>query len=305
MDLNETQIQTALTLLLRDAVHDLGNWLDSQRALGADRLPLDADKSWGIPESGVSVAMSASASRSDPSRSAPRPALPPSAPSSGSLPRATQPSSATNKSMASFMEMREAQTSRQLFTPAERQMAIDVMNARCRACRQCPLGSRRRGVLCGYGPVDADLMFIAAGGNPGELDAGRIMTGEAAALFDKIVLAMADLKPAAAPDRIYMTNIIKCGCSPARSQVPECAVRCLGFIREEVQIVQPKVIVVWGQMAYRTMFGSDALISQVRGSVLCFEGVTTIATHHPMELIKQPNLKRRVWEDVKLAASYL
>ncbi|MBO4350129.1 MAG: uracil-DNA glycosylase [Proteobacteria bacterium] len=300
MDLNETQIQTALTLLLRDTVHDLSNWLESQRALGAERLPLDADKSWGIPGPALSVAapVSAPVPRAEQQKSAPVLTQP-------EQPRTSRPADAPNKSMASFMAMRETQAPRQLFTTAERQMAIDVMNARCRACRQCVLGAKRRGVLCGYGPADADLMFVAAGANPGELDAGRIMTGDAAALFDKIVLAMAELKPAAASDSIYMTNIIKCACTPARNQVSECAVRCLGFVREEVQIVQPKVIVVWGQMAYRAMFGSDALISQVRGSLLNFEGVPAIATHHPMEMIKQPNLKRRVWEDLKMAASYL
>ena len=306
MALNETQIQTALTLLLRDAVHDLGNWLESQRALGADRLSLDADKNWGNPQIPAMPTPVVANPVSEVTKPAPRPDLPTAPPSAASSRSRTQQSDgSSNKSMASFMAMRETQTTRQLYTTAERQMALDVMNARCRACRQCVLGSKRRGVLCGYGPADASLMFIAAGANPGELDAGRMMTGEAAALFDKIVLAMADLKPAAAPDRIYMTNIIKCACSPARNQVSDCAMRCLAFVREEVQIIRPKMIVVWGQMAYRAMFGSDALISQVRGSLLNFEGVPTIATHHPMEMIKQPNLKRRVWEDLKIAASYL
>ena len=300
MDLNQTQIQSILTVLLRDTVHDLGNWLESQRALGAVQLPVESDKIWGTPQiSAVSLP-----SAPDPKQNSVQPVHRAEQPKPEPSPR-VQPSQGSNKSMASFLAMRELQQPRQLDTPAERQMALDILNARCRSCKQCPLGTKRRGVFCGYGPVDAKLMFIAAGGNPGELDAGRIMTGEATELFDKIVLAMAGLNPAAASDRIYMTNILKCACPPARNQLSDCAARCLGYVREEVQIISPKVIVIWGQMAYRALFGSDALISQVRGNLLKFEGITTIATHHPMELIKQPNLKRRVWEDLKMAASFL
>ena len=302
------QAQSILTLLLRDAVHDLGNWLESQRALGADRLSPDADKTWGNPLAAVPSAQAAPV----PAASIPAPAaaIPAPNPVMPTAPAAARPSGPrqtdrSSGSMASFMALRDAQPVRRLETPVEKQMALDILNARCRACRQCPLGSKRRGVLCGYGPSDATLMFIAAGANPGEFDTGRIMTGEAAELFDKIVQAMATLTPAAAPERIYMTNVIKCACAPARNQINDCATQCLAYVREEVQIVAPKVIVVWGQMAYRTLFGSDALISQARGSVLFFEGIRTIATHHPMELVKQPNLKRRVWDDLKMAASFL
>ena len=148
-------------------------------------------------------------------------------------------------------------------------------------------------------------MFVAAGGNPAEIDEGRIMTGAAAELLDNIVHAMAGLHSEARAERIYMTNVIKCAKCPARGKAQDCARLCLPWLQKEVSIVAPDVIVVWGELAYRAMFGGDSLISQVRGCELVFEGVKTIATHHPLEMIRNPGLKARVWADMKLAVSFI
>ena len=150
--------------------------------------------------------------------------------------------------------------------------------------------------------IEAELCRVsAAGGNPKELETGRIMTGEAGEMLDRIVAAMAKLSPMAEPERIYMTNVLKCAHVPPRPQALEAARKCLPVLREEIAIVAPKVIIIWGEFAFRAMFGTDALISQVRGQVFKFEGISAIPTHHPMEMVKNPKLKGRTWADLQAA----
>ena len=207
--------------------------------------------------------------------------------------------------MQSFRAMRNAVPQNRYDTPEERRLGLNTLNARMNSCRQCALGSTRRGLLCGYGPADASMMFVAAGGNPRELDKGRLMTDDAAALFDKIITAMATLHPEAAADRIYMTNVIKCAAVPPRGKSMDVARSCLTNLRQEVRIVSPKVIVIWGELALKAMFGIDMNISQARGVWQNFEGVPAIATHHPLEMLKNPKLKGRVWSDLQTAVARL
>ena len=295
--LTETEQIALINHLAQSVGHELGQWLNAQRDLGATELPLD-EAGWGVPQAqslaGPAVTPAAPVQRPVRDVSAVR--------KTGAAVPATE---ASNSSLASFMAMRQTQAQPRYETDDERQIALNIQKAHAEACRQCPIGEKRQGVMWGKGPVNAGMMFVAAGGNPKEWEKGRIFTDEAAELMDRIVAAIAGLNPEAAADRIYMTNVIKCACIPARAQTLETARSCLRFLHQEVQIIHPKVIVVWGELAYRAMFGNMQAISQVRGIWQSFDGVPAIPTHHPMEMIKNPRLKGRVWQDLQLAVEKL
>lgn len=298
MSLNAEETHLLLTLFAQEIGIELSNWVENQKSLGLLETPVD-DPQWGI----------AAINPINPMKSV-RVATPTSDRERSALPTSQEVSSPSRTSLMggcfkAFESIRSHQEAPVLLTVADREAANIALKSRASACKNCVLGGQRRDILWGYGPCDASILFVAAGGNPAELEAGRIMPGAAAELLDKIVNAMAGLHEEARPDRIYMTNIIKCACIPAKKDVREVARRCLPYLRHEVKIVSPKIIVVWGELAFRTMTGSDALISQARGSFFNFEGVPAMATHHPMEMIKNPQLKARVWNDLKLVVDKL
>ncbi|MBR4986810.1 MAG: uracil-DNA glycosylase [Proteobacteria bacterium] len=297
-----SQVQAVLGSILRTVSVELSEWLECQQSLGADSVPAD-ESGYGQWEPARAPVQAPSASQIPARASHER--LAASSPKPSVVPAQAKPGIGLAGCLASFNAMRSPEVASVSMDREAKTAALAGLRSRTLACRQCRLGGVRRDIMWGTGPADASIMFVAAGGNPHELEVGRIITGEAGALLDKIIAAMAKLHPEAAPDRIYMTNVIKCASFPNQAERKDVAKCCLGILREEVRIIAPKVIVVWGQLAYQAMFGGDAQISQVRGEICKFENIPTIATHHPLELIKNENLKGRTWADVKLAAAQL
>ena len=299
--MDSTEIRAVLSLLTQEVGHSLSLWTDSQQELGATGLPVD-DPIWpaGIAQS---------ATLSSP-QIQPPPAIDRTDESSGK--RANESSDKPTKTpIASTLHAfhtlchQDSSKTQDLQTPQERTTALVLFNARLAACRKCVLGAQTRGVIVGRGTVDATIMFVGAGANPAELNSQRFMCGQAADLLDKIVDAMGDLSPMAGKEHIFATNIIKCACHAPISQRSEISRTCLGHLREEVNLVRPRVIIVWGEFAYHAMFGGNETMSQVRGQWKKFEGFQTLATHHPLEMIKNARLKQRVWQDLKLAVQTL
>ncbi len=304
MDLTETdneQRRALIAFLLMEAGNELSTWIQAQNELEASGGPLD-EPDWGNYRECLQVQSANTPSVSSVSHAAvsvqqtQMPAI--------AEPKRPAGASAGIRSLASFVALSHSQSASGADSLFERQSALDVLRARAAACRMCPLGAQKR-LFWSMGPLDASMMFVAAGGNPAELDAGRMMTDSAAVLLDNIVAAMEARTAEARPERIYMTNVIKCACIPPKTERMIIAGKCLSFLRQEVRIVKPRVIIIWGEMAYHAMFGGDELISQVRGKVQKFEGIPAIATHHPLEMIRNANLKARVWGDVQTALAML
>ena len=299
-------VRVLLGEALSEASRALAGWLEYQRELGAESCPVLSEGS-AVAEAASPVVCAAGAARPLAGRGV----------SEEEAEQRVKPAQAHVggvgasghgflSKLADFRRMQDQQTGAvNLCSLDARQDALDGLRGRLEPCRLCVLGSARRGIVSGRGPVDASIMFVAAGGNPCELDEGRIMPGESGALLDRIVSAMASLEPEASADRIYVTNAIKCACVPTRHLHHEIAMCCLSYLREEVRLISPKVIVVWGETAYRALFGGGLSLIQARGKVGKFEGVPAVATHHPVEVLRNPQLKARVWDDVRFALSFL
>lgn len=306
--------RAVMALLVADTAHALSEWGRLQSDFGGTECPRSPESWTAAPITPV-VAPS-SAVRTPKPVSVESPVSAPVAasvesPASTPLPASVEspvsaesPASTPTSATALFASLRshENTATAQNRDPLALKQKLDET---IRNCRLCGLGRRREDVLTGYGPIDARLMFVFAGGNPHELEEKHILTGEAAALMDNIIAAMGALSPHAAKDRIYFTNVIKCEAIPAPNQRKECSRACLNHLREEVRIIQPDVIVVFGQTAYSAMFGDEASILSVRGQIRRFEQIVTIPTHHPMEILKNKQLKRPVWNDVREAIHQL
>lgn len=160
------------------------------------------------------------------------------------------------------------------------------------ACKQCPLSESRTNTVPGEGNVNADLMFIGEGPGRDEDSSGRPFVGRAGQLLTKMIEAI-DLTR----EGVYIANIVKC--RPPGNRVPNDseAEACLPYLRAQVALVRPRVIVALGATAAKHILGPDIRISRDRGVFKQSKGVWLIPTFHPAYLLRSPERKREAWED--------
>ncbi len=186
--------------------------------------------------------------------------------------------------------------------------------AGCTACELC--GSRRQAVF-GVGHAHAHWMIV--GEAPGEQEdlAGEPFVGAAGQLLDQMLRAvgqsrrapgMADACDDEAGDpahRVFIANTLKC--RPPRNRNPEPVelARCEPFLRRQVALVQPRLILALGRFAVKTLLKSDEAIGKLRGRVHRYEGIPVIVSYHPAYLLRNLPDKAKAWEDLCLATSTL
>lgn len=160
---------------------------------------------------------------------------------------------------------------------------------KCKACRLC---ETRTHTVFGEGNVQAALMLIGEG--PGEQEdlSGRPFVGPAGQLLDRILMAAGFKRK-----DVYICNIVKC--RPPHNRVPaedECAA-CRDYLRGQVALVRPKVIVLLGSTATKAILGQEMRITRDRGVWQLKKGMWIMPTYHPSALLRDATKKRPVWED--------
>lgn len=169
----------------------------------------------------------------------------------------------------------------------------DLINAICR-CKRCPLAATRINAVPGEGNKNARLMFVGEGPGRDEDLQGRPFVGKAGQLLDRMIEAIG-LKR----EDVYIANIVKC--RPPLNRVPEDeeAERCLPFLRRQVYLIRPDIIVCLGATALKHIAGKELRITPSRGMWFERKGFGIIATYHPAALLRDPDKKRQAWEDFK------
>jgi len=178
------------------------------------------------------------------------------------------------------------------------------LEARIQGCLACPLGSGRLRFVFGEGHPEADLLFIGEGPGRDEDLQGRPFVGRAGELLDKMIGAIG-LKRS----EVYIANVVKC--RPPDNRVPTApeAQRCLGYLRRQIELIRPKVIVTLGATPLRELLGISEGITRVRGhwKRLEPEGIPVMPTFHPAYVLRQytDEVRRAVWMDLKAAKAWL
>jgi DNA polymerase len=161
-------------------------------------------------------------------------------------------------------------------------------------CTKCDLCLKRKNVVLGEGSINSEIMFIGEG--PGEVEdnLGRPFVGPAGKLLDKMIDAIG-LKR----EDVYICNIVKC--RPPQNRVPtkDEMDKCMDFLRNQVAIVRPKIIVCLGATAAKGIISSDFQITRQRGQWIERKGYKIIATFHPAALLRDTTKKIPAWEDFK------
>ncbi|MBI9083830.1 MAG: uracil-DNA glycosylase [Desulfobacterales bacterium] len=161
-------------------------------------------------------------------------------------------------------------------------------------CRRCKLSLGRKQIVFGEGAPDARLVFVGEGPGGDEDRQGRPFVGAAGQLLTKIIDAMHLDR-----ERVYICNIIKCRPPGNRNPEPDEIKACLPFLHRQIAAIEPDFICALGSVAARILLGTDQPISRLRGRFHRFEGISVMPTFHPAFLLRNPDRKREVWEDVK------
>lgn len=165
----------------------------------------------------------------------------------------------------------------------------------CIKCKKCKLYRTRNNVVFGEGNKSADIMLVGEGPGYYEDMNGIPFIGKAGKLLDKMLLSI-DLKR----EDIYISNIVKC--RPPNNRNPENDEQnaCIEYLRWQVKLIKPKLIVCLGSVAAKRLIDKNKSISVMRGKLFKKSNILFIATYHPSYLLRNESAKKYAWDDLKL-----
>jgi len=170
----------------------------------------------------------------------------------------------------------------------------EELQAYVRECHACPLRSGARCTVLGEGDPRAGIMFIGEGPGGEEDKQGRPFVGPAGILLTRMIEAIGLTR-----EQVYIANIVKCRPPGNRAPTPEEAACCLPYLRAQVALVRPKIIVLLGSTAGRYTLSPDFRVTKDRGVWVERKGVWMIGTYHPSALLRDESYKPAAWQDFK------
>ncbi|ACB84079.1 uracil-DNA glycosylase [Natranaerobius thermophilus] len=168
-------------------------------------------------------------------------------------------------------------------------------------CKNCHLRETCNGVVFGEGDEQADIMLIGEGPGAKEDELQRPFVGPAGELLTKMLAAINFSR-----DDVYITNIVKCRPPNNRTPNQEEMDTCLPILRQQIRLIQSKIIVILGGAALKGLIDKNMKITKARGSWLERKGIHILPTYHPAYLLRNPAKKKESWEDLQnLKAKYM
>ena len=161
-------------------------------------------------------------------------------------------------------------------------------------CTRCQLHKGRKSVVFGDGNPHARLVFVGEAPGREEDLQGKPFVGQAGELLTRIIQAI-DLTR----EEVYITNIVKCRPPQNRDPEPDEIKTCLPFLIKQLETIGPKIICALGTFAAQTLLETEERISALRGHFHTYQGARLMPTYHPAFLLRNPQSKRDVWEDMK------
>ncbi len=161
-------------------------------------------------------------------------------------------------------------------------------------CHRCQLGDGRTNLVFGVGNPRARVVFVGEAPGHDEDLQGEPFVGEAGQLLTKIIEAMGFQR-----EEVYICNVLKCRPPGNRNPQPAEIEQCQPFLLRQVQAIAPAAIVALGTFAAQTLLATKEPISQLRGHFHDYHGIPLMPTFHPAFLLRNPAMKREVWEDMK------
>ncbi len=178
---------------------------------------------------------------------------------------------------------------------------LEALRAEIGDCRRCKLWPGRTHLVFGVGDPHAKLMFVGEGPGRDEDLKGEPFVGRAGQLLTEIITKGMKLRR----EDVYIANVIKCRPPDNRNPEPDEIAACQPFLRRQVEIIGPSVLVALGTFAAQTLLGLRTPISRLRGHWYDYHGIKLMPTLHPAYLLRNPNDKKLVWTDIKMVLAEL
>jgi DNA polymerase len=174
-----------------------------------------------------------------------------------------------------------------------------ALRAEVARCTRCALAATRTQGVLGVGPTRADWLVIGEAPGAEEDRRGEPFVGAAGQLLDAMLKAIGlDRR-----SNVYIANILKSRPPGNRDPKPEEVAACLPYLRRQIALVQPKIMLAVGRIAAQNLLGTEAPLGRLRGQVHRFGDTPLVVTYHPAYLLRTPADKRKAWEDLKFARS--
>ena len=162
-------------------------------------------------------------------------------------------------------------------------------------CQRCKLALKRNRIVFGEGNPQAKLIFVGEGPGFEEDRQGKPFVGAAGQLLTRIIEAIKLTRT-----QVYICNVIKCRPPGNRNPETDEIQTCLPFLERQIAAIQPDFICALGTFAAQTLLGTATPISRLRGRFHDYRGIKVMPTYHPAYLLRNPDKKRDVWEDMKM-----
>lgn len=170
------------------------------------------------------------------------------------------------------------------------EIRIDLGN-----CRRCKLAKSRTNIVFGSGDPKARLVFVGEGPGFEEDKQGEPFVGAAGRLLTKIIQSINLTR-----EKVYICNIIKCRPPGNRNPSPDEIKACFPFLKRQIAAIKPDFICALGTFAAQALLNTEEPISKLKGRFHDYKGIKVLPTYHPAYLLRNPDKKRDVWEDMKM-----
>lgn len=180
--------------------------------------------------------------------------------------------------------------------------AWDSLRSEVAACRRCALAESRTQTVFGVGHPQAEWMIIGEAPGADEDRQGEPFVGRAGQLLNQMLRAIG-----LAREQVFIANILKCRPPNNRDPQPGEVAACSGYLQQQIEMIQPKIILAVGRIAAQNLLGTDLTVGRLRGTVhrLQPQNLPLVVTYHPAYLLRSPSEKRKSWDDLCLARAAL
>lgn len=173
------------------------------------------------------------------------------------------------------------------------QETFESLYKECESCKRCSLCKTRMNVVFGIGNINADIMFVGEGPGADEDRLKEPFVGKSGKLLDKYLNLMGFSRN----DNIYICNVIKCRPPQNRDPKEEEVESCIYYLRRQVKLIKPKIIVCLGRIAATRLIKDDFKVTKEHGVFFEKKGIYMVGTFHPSALLRNSDLKGAALED--------
>ncbi len=179
-------------------------------------------------------------------------------------------------------------------------VALEDLRQEVSQCQKCTLCDTRTQTVFGVGSIKTNLMFVGEAPGKDEDLSGQPFVGRAGQLLTKMIQAMGLDR-----EQVFIANILKC--RPPENRNPNLyeIEQCSTYLKQQIILIQPKVLCALGSFAAKTLLETESPISRLRGQIHKYEGIDLVPTFHPAYLLRNPSMKKKTWEDLQLIMELL